>query len=700
MKDKLNILFKPFLLTLTGLIIGYTLLNWLLFIKLNIFSLKEVVTDFGIPIALTGIAAWLLLRPKLKLLHLEAKRGNWRDFYSFILWVILTIPLIIAQEYIVTTTGKLTALNSIKEINNSPQTKYYAFKKSYIQKQVAGVHSAFEVSGKYNKDFNMQLYVAMPIFENKADTVTSEPLGWLGVKYFKRISNRLEPGEKEAKYREFVQESQRDFDNKNVSAFIYLSRVSNSDDKDGYIEAIKKNPVYKSNETILVGVNEPFEARNGKKLSWLIGSIVVGSLVWLIMLMIPKIDQKELQRIKAGKPDKTILKERKEFIELLKPKDGFFITPILIYINIGVYLLMAIAGLGFVSFKAQDLLNAGANYGPYTKSGEWWRLLTCMFLHGGLMHVLANMYGLLFVGIFLEPLLGRTRYLISYLLTGILASVASIGWYDATVSVGASGAIFGLYGIFLALLLTKVFHPDFAKSFLISISIFVGFNLLMGLAGGIDNAAHIGGLLSGFVIGLVLSPSLKRTGNSGSNISFAPSDALMDEDQFWQIIQTTKNKANGNYEQQQEMLAKELSILTPDEIIQFDNRFRYFRGQANTWELWAAIYIIHGGCGDDSFNYFREWVIGQGKDFYYQTIKDPETLIDVDTALIGETDWEGLGYIPGDVFEELTGEKIPALYQENFETTGEEWNENSDDLKRMFPRLVAKYSDRIKTEGI
>ena len=88
--------------------------------------------------------------------------------------------------------------------------------------------------------------------------------------------------------------------------------------------------------------------------------------------------------------------------------------------------------------------------------------------------------------------------------------IASIWWYDATVSVGASGAIFGLYGVFLAFLLTKIFPPDFAKSFLICTAVFVGFNLIMGLTGGIDNAAHIGGLLSGFVFGLILSPILKR----------------------------------------------------------------------------------------------------------------------------------------------------------------------------------------------
>jgi hypothetical protein len=177
--------------------------------------------------------------------------------------------------------------------------------------------------------------------------------------------------------------------------------------------------------------------------------------------------------------------------------------------------------------------------------------------------------------------------------------------------------------------------------------------------------------------------------------NFTPSDALMDEEQFWRIIQTSKDKANGDFEQEQNELANELRKLTPDEIILFGNRFRYFRGQANTWELWGAIYIIHGGCSDDSFNDFREWVIGQGKDFYYQTIKDPETLVDVDTDQIEEIEWEGLGYVPSTVFKELTGQEMLYPFKENHNTTGNEWAEESDDLKNMFPKLYAKYPDNI-----
>jgi len=179
------------------------------------------------------------------------------------------------------------------------------------------------------------------------------------------------------------------------------------------------------------------------------------------------------------------------------------------------------------------------------------------------------------------------------------------------------------------------------------------------------------------------------------NSNFTTSDKLMEEDQFWNIIKTSKDNSNGDFERQQKKLEDELRKLTPDDIILFGNRFRYFRGFANKWELWGAIYIINGGCSDDTFNDFGEWVIGQGKDFYYRTIKDPETLVEVNREQIEEIDYEGLGYVPSTVFEEVTGQEMPYPFQENQDMTGSEWKEESDDLKNMFPKLYAKYSGNV-----
>ena len=157
--------------------------------------------------------------------------------------------------------------------------------------------------------------------------------------------------------------------------------------------------------------------------------------------------------------------------------------------------------MGFLDFDARDLVTWGGDYRPLTFGGQWWRLLTSIFVHAGLMHLLLNMYGLFFAAIFLEPLLGKTRYAIAYLICGIAASIVSMSWHPATVAIGASGAIFGLYGVLVALLTTNKVEIAGKKGLLLFSLFFIVINLVTGLAGNIDNAAHIGGLLSGLVIG-------------------------------------------------------------------------------------------------------------------------------------------------------------------------------------------------------
>lgn len=196
------------------------------------------------------------------------------------------------------------------------------------------------------------------------------------------------------------------------------------------------------------------------------------------------------------------------FLSIFVPTKGYFITPILIDINIIIFIVMGILGVDIMEPNIDDLLSYGANYRPVTLDSQWWRLLSACFLHIGVLHLVMNMYALSYIGILLEPILGKSRFLIAYLLTGIVASTTSIWWHSLTVSAGASGAIFGMYGVFLALLTTDLIEFEARKPLLTSIGVFVVFNLVIGLSNGIDNAAHIGGLLSGGIIGYFLIISL------------------------------------------------------------------------------------------------------------------------------------------------------------------------------------------------
>ena len=153
---------------------------------------------------------------------------------------------------------------------------------------------------------------------------------------------------------------------------------------------------------------------------------------------------------------------------------------------------------------------------------------------------------------------------------------------------------------------------------------------------------------------------------------FTATSEAMSDDQFWKIINLTFQKSKGDFETQQQILHQQLSKLRPVAIMQFDNKFRKLSGEAYTWELWGAIYIINGGCGDDSFADFRGWLIAQGKDFYYRTIHNPETLAEIDRERI-DVDWEGMGYVATTVFEEMTDAEMPSVQVENTEITGEQW---------------------------
>jgi len=200
----------------------------------------------------------------------------------------------------------------------------------------------------------------------------------------------------------------------------------------------------------------------------------------------------------------------KSFFEIFVPRKGFFVTPLIIDANLLVFILMVTSGVSFFEPTTLDLLHWGANLRVMTLEGQWWRLITNTFLHIGIFHILFNMYALLYIGLILEPYIGRARFAAAYLFTGVIASLASIYWHPQTVSAGASGAIFGMYGVFLAMLTTNIIDKSARKPLLMSIGVFVAYNLMNGMKEGIDNAAHIGGLVSGLAIGYSFYPSLKQ----------------------------------------------------------------------------------------------------------------------------------------------------------------------------------------------
>ena len=190
--------------------------------------------------------------------------------------------------------------------------------------------------------------------------------------------------------------------------------------------------------------------------------------------------------------------ENKKFNDVFSQKRIIF-TNVISLICLVMYIIVGIYGNNILNFSANVLVKFGANNILLVKNGEIWRLITCSFLHVGFIHFLLNMYSLRVIGPSVEGLIGKGKFVFIYLLSALSASLMSLVFMDSSiVSVGSSGAIFGLMGALLYFgYHYRLYLNDAIKTQIIPVIVF---NLLIGfMISGIDNGAHIGGLIGGYL---------------------------------------------------------------------------------------------------------------------------------------------------------------------------------------------------------
>ena len=214
-------------------------------------------------------------------------------------------------------------------------------------------------------------------------------------------------------------------------------------------------------------------------------------------------------------------------------------TGVLIAINVGVWLLQVASGVSPTDASSRALIAWGGDVPLLTLTGDTWRLLTAMFLHGSIVHLGLNMYVLAFTAPVVEYEFGTARMLAIYIAGGLLASCASVWWAEMratpanmvallTVSVGASGAVMALFGSLLVGLVTptprfahlpKHRQPGLNKGLIQAVVINIGMGFVIQ---GVDNSAHVGGLLGGVVVGLLMAAAPAATSARAALARFMP----------------------------------------------------------------------------------------------------------------------------------------------------------------------------------
>jgi rhomboid protease GluP len=502
-------LFLPLVALSPAFTASYSFLDWFLVARNGWIPLDEDVADIWLPSGLAWILVIFLIQPRLRMLNLRDKRKNLPPLYHLAAVAVVAMPAIIAQGYVRTATGDITHVADISLVSNNKPSKYYVADNVCMHLNKPVGHGFITTSGKGNQTLNFDLYLLAPVCS--ASGTTDQRMIWLGLKFHQSMSNSASKADKNSAYDEFARRSLQSFNAENPEDYKFLEALGHNSDRKRFEKTLQAANYDLPTAMILIPHPEPFEKRTGDRIAWLTGSIVCGPLLWLVLVFIRPIERAQGAHAQETHKHGTI--KPHGWLRTFTSFKGDYGLPFLLFANIAVFLVMAFAGLGVVSFDSDDLLAWGANYRPAIHGLGFFRLIASQFVHGGLIHLMNNLYGLLFAGLFLIPVARNARLIACYLLCGLGGGIASVLVHPATISIGASGAIFGLFGILLTLVLLRDTRLEQTRKLIfLNAGIFVALNLLVGAATpGIDNAAHAGGLLAGVLLatGIFLSHRLR-----------------------------------------------------------------------------------------------------------------------------------------------------------------------------------------------
>ena len=163
----------------------------------------------------------------------------------------------------------------------------------------------------------------------------------------------------------------------------------------------------------------------------------------------------------------------------------------------------------------------------------------------------------------------------------------------------------------------------------------------------------------------------------------------MDDSRFWMLVDAARSRAGANEQARPPALRAALAALPADEIQAFQRVYDRMIARANRWDLVGAAYLMNGGCSDDGFRYFRDWLISEGRATYEQALADPDSLAELPVQDCFEL--ESFGYAALDAYAEHTDKELERDFADELAMPeGHEWD--ADELPAMFPRLAAKYA--------
>lgn len=521
---KFKYIFLPLLIYSIITILLYAGLRWLLDIRLAILPIQQEVWDKIIPMLLILGILFIGMRPRLQLIKFKMldEGGKWIFYLS--IFLALIGPVSLSQSYLTKVAYPLIHVAQVDDIHNHPKQKFFQIEQFSPQDSPVALYVTSKLTGKYNDNLRIYLYLATPL------TLSNNI--WLGKRHPLDIDNTLDAEQKEQQVKQFIDETVLHYKPTEMTPPTYFEKLDASADKEGYLHAVwdqsKQGPpsaatTYQTasdsgsdNESNTSADNSSqspiiLEARFDDlslaakdDLQRMMRYFIIGMGACLFLILVANFDNAALDKFQSKAAIDDSVADLLALLDLIGKTPA---TALLLIVTISVFMVTVLMGMDVLHPTADQLFKVGGLNHQALVAGQYWRLLSSMMIHGGLLHLVMNLFWLTLAGFILEPVMKGWRLLVTFALCGLAASVANGLFYDVAISVGASGAISGLFAVALVLVLGKIYLEKDRLYYGFIIGGFLGVNAmtwLLGLANNVGHVAHVTGFLAGLLLGWFL----------------------------------------------------------------------------------------------------------------------------------------------------------------------------------------------------
>lgn len=465
-KIKLKQVFFPYLGLSILTILLFGALRWLFDIYLDVLPLKEGYWNFGIPLLLSISVVSIWMWPRYELLTLKWVERSSSGYFFITMVLALVIPLVLSQNYLSKAAYEVIEVNSLNDIRHYPKQKYFRVNDfeplklesvSYIETQV--------VSGRYfDSTLHIDYYIATPF-------IAAENI-WLGSSYHTKYDNRADQSIKDSQYSAFINDSRHKYEAKDLSNISYFKKLKSSNSRNAYLHTISTaNRQSNLPHLVLMPETGLLTDSLGRDFVWGFGSFFIGMVLCLLLVLAAEFDsqekkgtQKHIQKQKSVKKRAPVSDLSKSLVVWFRSNKERPATLVLILTCIGTFILTLFMGMDIIDPLSRQVNSVGGLTMDALKAGKYWRVVTSLFVHVGIMHLVMSLGMLFATGYILEKLLGPIRFTIAFFICGIFANVLGVLYFDMDMA-GVWGATFGLFGIAIPLVAFKIFNKKYRELF-------------------------------------------------------------------------------------------------------------------------------------------------------------------------------------------------------------------------------------------